>query len=116
MNDMRPLKLILRCYADKEGDQWQAFCLDLSLAAQASSFEEAKGKLERMILDYVHDALAGEDREYAADLLARRAPARYWLRYYFYMFLCRVGSIQRGVRRLFTESLPLTPDRHYNHA
>ncbi len=27
--------LVLRCYAKKEGDQWVAVCIDLSLAAQA---------------------------------------------------------------------------------
>jgi hypothetical protein len=62
-------------------------CLDFNLAAQGDSFEEAKSKLEAMIADYVYDALAGEDKPYAAQLLARRAPLSFWLKYYFYVFL-----------------------------
>ena len=35
-------QLLLRCYAERVGDQWQAFCLDLSLAAQGDTFMEVK--------------------------------------------------------------------------
>jgi predicted RNase H-like HicB family nuclease len=72
----------LKCYAEKEADCWVAVCLDFNLAAQGDSFEEAKSKLEAMIADYIYDALAGEDKPYAAQLLARRAPLSAWLKYY----------------------------------
>jgi hypothetical protein len=103
-----PHRLVLHCYAEKQGNQWQAFCLDLTLAAQASSFEEVKRKLEHMILDYVQDALIGQDKAHVDALLNRRAPLAYWVKYYWLAFLCRIGSIHREFRRLFKEGLPLT--------
>ncbi len=63
--------LILRCYAKYDEGQWIAFCLDFDLAAQADTFEQAKTKLENMIKEYVFDALVGEDKEYAEQLLTR---------------------------------------------
>jgi hypothetical protein len=72
---MKPTQLLLRCYAEKVGDQWQAFCLDLSLAAQGDTFAEVKDKLDAMIAQYVYDALVGDDREYAHQLLTQTRPA-----------------------------------------
>ena len=115
MQEMSPAKLMLHCYADKIGDQWQAFCLDLSLAAQGDSFEDAKAKLDRMIVDYVYDAVVGDDREHADELLNRRAPLRYWLKFYVYVALCRLGTFRRELHRLFKEPLPL-PLRPINQA
>ena len=106
---MRPEKLVVRCYAEREGDQWQAFCLDLCLAAQDDTFEGAKQKLEAMIGEYIVDALCGEDKAFADQLLTRRAPLRYWLKYYSFVAQWRMGRIKDGVRRLFTETLPLQP-------
>lgn len=109
---MTPAKLILHCIAEQVGNQWQALCLDLCLAAQADTFEQAKAKLEAMILEYVHDALAGEDHAYAAQLLTRKAPLGQWARYYWYCFLSRSFHIRSNLRRLFTETLPLAPVQH----
>jgi hypothetical protein len=36
-----------------------------------------------MIADYVYDALAGQDKPYAAQLLSRRASLSFRLNYYF---------------------------------
>ena len=80
--NIKPSRLVLRCYAEKVDNQWQAFCLDFTLAAQADSFEQARRKLEKMILAYVYDALAGEDRQHAGELLTRRAPLKYWAKYW----------------------------------
>jgi hypothetical protein len=77
-----PISLLVRCFAVEEAGQWQAFSLQFGLAAQADSFPEAKQKLESMIDSYLFDALAGEDRKHASELLARRAPASVYLRYY----------------------------------
>jgi hypothetical protein len=52
----------VRCYAEQEGDCWVAVCLSFNLAAQGDSFGEVKTKLEAMLAEYVHDALAGEDK------------------------------------------------------
>lgn len=74
----------LRCYAKKEGSDWVAVCIDLSLAAQAESPQLAKEKLESMITTYVNEAL-NEHKEYAAQLLSRKAPL--WQRLFYYKTL-----------------------------
>jgi hypothetical protein len=95
----------------KRNDQFMAFCLDLSLAAQAGSEAEARSKLESMIHSYLEDALVGEDREHAADLLSRKSPFWMWVRYY-------IGSTaqwwrSRGIRQRgaipYRELMPLAP-------
>jgi hypothetical protein len=106
---MKLTQLFLRCYAERVGNQWQAFCLDISLAAQGDTFAEVKDKLDVMIAQYVYDALVGEDREYAHQLLTRRAPLRDWLKYYWYRVLSQAVAIPEEARRLFTSILPLEP-------
>lgn len=86
-------QLVLCCYAEKKGDQWQAFCIDLCLAVQGDSLEDVRQKLESMIVEYVEDALAGEDKPYAAQLLTRRAPLRYQIKY---RLLAAIGVSQRA--------------------
>ena len=107
---MRPKQLFLRCMADRSGDQYQAFCLDLDLAVQADSMAEAKLKLEAQIDEYVYDALAGEDQAHAEQLLTRRAPPALWARYYWYKFNISVGHVREGVLS-FKERMPLVPLR-----
>lgn len=110
---MRPKELILRCYAERKHGQWQAFCLDFSLAAQGDSFDEARAKLDRQIHEYVHDALMGEDRPHAPAMLARTAPLRFWLRYFYIAVALWVGRAVRGRESLrkarFNEAMPLVP-------
>ena len=114
---MRPIDLILRCYAEKQDNQWQAFCLDLCLAAQADSFEDAKHRLDSMIREYVYDAVAGEDKEHVEQLLLHRsAPWRYWVKYYFYSTLIAFGAMHNEARKLFRESLPLVPQARCHNA
>ena len=86
-----------------------ASCLDLCLAAQGESFPDAKKKLEGMIKEYVFDALAGEDRAYADQLLSRKAPLQEWAKYYSYMALSHLGGMKDGMRKLFIEPIPLSP-------
>ena len=112
---MKPRQLFLRCLADKSNGQWQAFCLDLDLAAQGETLDEAKAKLEAQISEYVFDALAGEDQEYADQLLSRRAPLALWFRYYWYGFLLKGLHLNDGIRR-FKERLPLVPERNHSFA
>ena len=49
-NRISTRELMLRCYANKRGDRWQAICIDLCLAVQGNSFREVKQKLESMML------------------------------------------------------------------
>ncbi len=101
---MNPEQLIVKCYAEQEADYWVAVCLDFNLAAQGDSFEDVKTKLEAMIADYVYDALAGEDKHYAAQLLSRRAPLSSWLKYRFIKLKI---TLLHSAGRVFDETMPL---------
>ena len=103
---MKPNDLILRCYAQQENDVWIAVCLDLCLAAQGDSLNEVKHKLEAQIADYVHDALVGDDREFAHQLLKRKAPLHFWARYYW---LKLTTTLFNGTGAFFDEVMPLKP-------
>jgi predicted RNase H-like HicB family nuclease len=106
---MKTSELILHCFAEQKGNQWQAFCLELSLAAQADTFEEARSKLDSMIVSYVEDATVGEDRPFGADLMSRSAPLVDWLKYY--MHAARKRVLRRDAWRTFREVLPLHPGK-----
>ncbi|MEQ1635869.1 MAG: DUF1902 domain-containing protein [Methylococcales bacterium] len=72
----------IKCYAEKQAGYWAAVCLDFNLAAQDDSLDEVKTKLEVMIRDFIYDALVGEDKPYAAQLLLRHAQLSFWAKYY----------------------------------
>jgi hypothetical protein len=103
---MNPAQLIIRCYVEKEDELWIAVCLDFCLATQGDSLNEAREKLENQIADYVYDALAGEDSEYASSLLTRKAPLNFWLRYYWLKFKSVFSNTPDA---LFNEIMPLKP-------
>lgn len=103
---MNPQQLIVKCYAEQESDCWVALCLNFNLAAQGDSFEEVKTKLEAMIADYVYDALVGEDKPYAAQLLLRRAPFSSWLKYHFLKLKI---ALFHSAEQVFDETMPLRP-------
>ena len=104
--------IVLRCYAQRDGEVLVASCLDLGLATQGDSYREVKKKLEAQIIEYVHDALAGEDRQYADQLLNRKAPAPEWIKYYLVKAALSIHSLQTRLPRLFNEFLPMEPCRH----
>jgi len=106
---MKAPQLVLRCYAENKDDQWQAFCLDLNLAAQGDSLDEVETKLRNMISEYVFDALVGEDQEHAKYFLNRKAPASLWLKYYFHCGLFRIGRLKNNAYHFLNETLPLAP-------
>lgn len=70
----------LRCMAYFQDGLFIAACLDLSLAAQGDSLQEAKEKLESQIKDYLDEIVA--EPEYARQLFRRRAPLSMWLKYW----------------------------------
>jgi hypothetical protein len=79
---MKPIDLKLRCYAEQEENTtWFAICIDLNLAAQADTFEEVRAKLHTMVRDYVMEALT-VDAQHIEDLIPRKAPWPFLLRYY----------------------------------
>jgi hypothetical protein len=102
---MKSEQLILKCYVEPEEGAWVAVCLDFNLAAQAESSDAARRKLEAMILSYVREALT-VDREYADQLLTRKAPWPAWVRYYLHVWLARLSQHSGNA---FHEVMPLRP-------
>lgn len=102
---MKSSELILRCYAKEEEGAWVAVCLDLNLAAQADSVDEAKQKLLSMIESYVTEALTTDSR-YADQLLTRKAPWAEWVKYYYF---CAKTALHQNSQIAFNEVMPLRP-------
>ncbi len=108
---MRPQDLVVRCYAETHENQWQAICIDLNLAAQGDSFEDAREKLTEQILDYLEDALVGEDKEFAGHLLNRPAPLEYRLKYHWHHARKHINHGMHKALRAFELSLPMVPQK-----
>lgn len=105
---MKTEQLTLRCFGEEKNGQWTLVCVDLCLSAQASTVEKAKKKLEAQIKDYLFDALVGEDKQYANQLLNRKAPISLRAKYHYVAFISRYHSAKDHVRNiLFTEIMPV---------
>jgi hypothetical protein len=83
--------------------------LDFSLAAQADTLEEAQVLLRSQIKDCVVDALHGQDRAHASGLLSRRAPLKYWVKWWLGVFRARVSGNSGDGQKAFCEPMPLVP-------
>lgn len=105
---MRPNELVVRCFAQQKGDVWEAFCLDLNLAAQGDDLDDVKVRLDDMINSYVYDALVGDDCDYAGQLMSRKAPMGFWIKYYW---LKACNELHCAKCTLFDKVLPLVPAR-----
>lgn len=109
------LNFFVRCYGERTDDgQWSVICLDFCLAAQDVDFDVARSKLDEQIKSYIKDALTGQDRQHARVLMTRRAPAKYWLKYYAVKAVCIVRNAfgldgEGRQRRPFREPMPLAP-------
>lgn len=90
----------LRCLLERDGDLWLAYCIDLCLAVQADSSEEARSKLNDMIADYVLDAtqalMQGDEAEYRA-MMSRKSPLSFRIRYHL--------AALPGLKRVFSAAL-----------
>ena len=75
----------LLCYAEGEGENWEAFCLNFDLAVQGKSFKEVKQKLVDQIELYLESVDSLPEGERHA-LLNRKAPLGEWLKIAFYVF------------------------------
>lgn len=104
-----------------EREQWVAACIDLTLAAQAPTLDEAKRKLHEQIFSYVDEAMT-VDQSHAELLLSRRAPLRDRLRYAFWVGVknrprlrhaikVAIDRVGLAISRKFaySEPLPLRP-------
>ena len=107
VHEQRPyvvvLPIVIRCFAERKDDQWQAFSLEFGLAAQGNSLGEVRSKIESMIESYVHEALT-DDRAHAKALLSRKGTWRVYLKFYRYRFLSLLRHA-RGTFDIFTEAL-----------
>lgn len=103
------LGLTIRCIVERRSDQWQAFSLEFGLAAQGDSMPDAKRRLDSMIRSYVHDALVGEDREHAHELLTRRATWPVIFRYYLCSVLCKSDGAKSDHGSVYRDPIPLEP-------
>lgn len=63
----------LRCYAYGGGTEWQALCVDLDIAVQGVSFDEARSSLATAIDMYL-ETVADLPAEERTAFLARRSP------------------------------------------
>lgn len=78
--DTREGLVVLRCYAERDDDSWFAICLDLNIYARGDTFDAARVDLMNQTKQYIQEAVT-VDYEHFHDLIPRRAPARFWLKY-----------------------------------
>lgn len=104
---MRANSLLIRCFAFRDEGVWVACSLELGLAAQAESLEGAKKKLDAQINSYMHDALYGEDRAHADELLRRKAPASAYAKYYVIKAKIAAHLVKRNMAQIF--AVPAVP-------
>ena len=113
---MSAKEIVLRCFAKKENNYWVAVCVDLSLATQADSFEAAQQKLDEQVKSYINEALSIH-REYADELLTRKAPLSLMIEYYKIKVLSRAlkfkqalthnNEVESADKAVFSERLPM---------
>ena len=99
----------LHCIATKEGNYWSARCLDFTLYAVGDTLEEAKSKLYSQINEYIYDAIEGEDKEFAAELLLRKAPLKDWVIYHVIDFFVRCSYLKEKIGEVFNPAIPQRP-------
>ncbi|MCC5824700.1 hypothetical protein [Alkalimonas sp.] len=95
----------LRCYAKKDGDVFVAVCIDLCLAAQGESLQDAIEKLDSQIAFYVTDVYENE-RDHAEQLLTRKAPWQQRLTYYAIKFMSNIHIARDRFKDYWRSSLP----------
>ncbi len=93
--------LVLRGYAELVDQQWQAFCIDLNLAAQGDSLAEVKAKLQSMVDSYIALAMEQNDSAHQRDMLFRPAPLSLRLRYWYIRFASLIGDAMHDHRERF---------------
>ena len=70
---------------NQETKLWIAMSLEFGLAAQADTEHEVKQKIKAQIKEYIDEAI-GQDRAFQAQLLSRKAPISYYMKYYWIKF------------------------------
>ncbi|MBQ0795552.1 hypothetical protein [Zhongshania sp.] len=106
---MKPKNMVLRCYAERQGSIWVTVCIDLCLAAQADSLQEAKDKMHEQVREYLEDAF-GQHSDYFEDLMFRPAPLSQILKYHFIRCRKKMSIASASMAdSIFKERLPMRP-------
>ena len=109
---MKPIEVMLRGYVVPDGGSYFAICLELNIYARGETYEEAAENCFRYICEYVEEALT-DDAEHAGNLLRRRAPMKFWLRYWYVRLMYRIfpenGDTDSKQGGIFKRPLPLLP-------
>jgi len=105
MANIRPDKLILRCYGRRlKKGSYYGVCIDLNLAVEAESQEKLKKKMCDVINSYLETVLDTDDKNSIPQLLYRRAPIQDWLRYYYIRILVFIKQFPNNFT--FQEYIP----------
>lgn len=75
----------VRCLVRIDGELYVAMSLEFGLAVQANTAGEALNKLKAQVAEYTSEALK-PDSEHSEKLLNRKAPALWYVWYYFAKF------------------------------
>ena len=86
----------LHLYGERRNGQWTVMCLDFSLAVQSNTLSDAQKKIYEQIEMYLKDALEGPDKNYAYVFLNRSAPAKYWMKYYWFSLVKSIFKRKDG--------------------
>jgi len=98
----------VRCFIHREEELFVAHCIDLSLAAQADSMEEARHKLDAMIQDhlrYVMELVKEGDIHTAKEMLNRKSPLSIRLAYGRIYFMHKIRASVETIGKTWRESL-----------
>ena len=105
MADISPDRLVLRCYGHQiKGEKWYGVCVDLNLAAEASSQDDLKKKLRDMIESYIDTVLETDDKQSVPYLLTRKAPLWNWFVYYLIKIIITIRQFPGNFT--FKEAIP----------
>lgn len=92
------MKSKLRCMAYKQDDVYVAICIDLNIATQADTIEDAVKALEEQIVAFIDEAF--REPQYTHSLLKRKAPFSLVMKYFWIALNITFGK-KKGT--IFTE-------------
>ena len=72
-------KLLLHNLIEKEDNLYSAICLELNVASQGETVEEAKNNLQEAVELYLEDVIESRDER---DFIPRPAPMEEWVKFF----------------------------------
>jgi hypothetical protein len=101
MSHRNSFQNVIICYAEGNGDNWEAFCLSFDLAVQGRNFPEVFAKLNSAVeifLEGVKDLPVADQKR----LLSRRAPSSAWLGPFVRLLVSAITRRDNRLRHEFT--------------